>query len=452
MDFSVSRASPHCRGRILGLASFFLFFFFPRCIFSDFLAPANRPQHRPRRSSTKSSRTPLSPDTDPTAAARQLVPPHFRLPGTPPGQAGRLLLRTGPSAGCTHNPRTTSARGHLDRQKMSSAPQTVPQQPPPSVSAVHTPPLAPAAPPANRQYPSAHSSPAREGPDYHATRQPSGASSTSSSRRPSRGPAANHDTPQFAANSPMSSRAAVASPVPVPVPSSPADPPDPHGAAPDKRRTMPAAVPPRTSSSRRATTAAAAAAAADSSRRAYPDSIRDANGRIDPSDPSRSRRTNPPAHEQHVPNGARDAPANASMSLPVRSSPAPSTSLSAPSREASEVLNSILVSQPEVDIEREKERLALAQQNQATTSRQDDDAAPPPVVARSDHADDARRGGRSRHDHSRREKQTRFGEYILGNTIGEGEFGKVKLGWKQEGGVQVRRARGNRLRPLVVPG
>lgn len=68
----------------------------------------------------------------------------------------------------------------------------------------------------------------------------------------------------------------------------------------------------------------------------------------------------------------------------------------------------------------------------------DDDAAPPPVVpAAAQHGEEARRGGRSRHDHSKREKQTKFGEYILGNTIGEGEFGKVKLGWKQEGGVQV---------------
>ena len=37
-----------------------------------------------------------------------------------------------------------------------------------------------------------------------------------------------------------------------------------------------------------------------------------------------------------------------------------------------------------------------------------------------------------------RERRTaRFGEYYLGNTLGEGEFGKVKMGWKQEGGVQV---------------
>ena len=66
----------------------------------------------------------------------------------------------------------------------------------------------------------------------------------------------------------------------------------------------------------------------------------------------------------------------------------------------------------------------------------DDDAAPPPVVATTSRDEEPRQAARSRHDHSRREKHTRFGEYILGNTIGEGEFGKVKLGWKP-GGVQV---------------
>ncbi|TGZ77040.1 kinase-like protein [Ascodesmis nigricans] len=34
-------------------------------------------------------------------------------------------------------------------------------------------------------------------------------------------------------------------------------------------------------------------------------------------------------------------------------------------------------------------------------------------------------------------KETRFGDYILGQTLGEGEFGKVKLGWRRDGGVQV---------------
>lgn len=94
----------------------------------------------------------------------------------------------------------------------------------------------------------------------------------------------------------------------------------------------------------------------------------------------------------------------------------------------------MVVSQPEVDIAREKERLAEAQSTRIGSSH--DDAAPPPI-GMSEH-DDGRRGGRSRHDHSgKREKVVRFGDYVLGNTIGEGEFGKVKLGWKNDNNVQV---------------
>lgn len=96
----------------------------------------------------------------------------------------------------------------------------------------------------------------------------------------------------------------------------------------------------------------------------------------------------------------------------------------------------MIFSQDEVDVGREKARLAMANQDDY------DDAAPPPIVATSSTTnhpgEGSSRSGRSRQDHSRREKQIKFGEYILGNTIGEGEFGKVKLGWKQEGGVQVR--------------
>lgn len=46
---------------------------------------------------------------------------------------------------------------------------------------------------------------------------------------------------------------------------------------------------------------------------------------------------------------------------------------------------------------------------------------------------------RSRQEHLRNapKRETKFGNYILGQTIGEGEFGKVKMGWKKEGGVQV---------------
>lgn len=120
--------------------------------------------------------------------------------------------------------------------------------------------------------------------------------------------------------------------------------------------------------------------------------------------------------------------------MPIRTSTAASSKQ--PSREASEVLNRVIVSQPEVDLEREQARLDEAQPH----SRNDelDDAAPPPVATSRDaQEENGRRGGRSRHDHSKREKGSKFGEYYLGNTIGEGEFGKVKLGWKQDGGVQV---------------
>lgn len=63
-----------------------------------------------------------------------------------------------------------------------------------------------------------------------------------------------------------------------------------------------------------------------------------------------------------------------------------------------------------------------------------EDAAAAPT---SSSPDDKRQ--RSRQDHSRtHHKTSKFGDFILGNTIGEGEFGKVKLGWKQDSNAQVR--------------
>lgn len=54
-------------------------------------------------------------------------------------------------------------------------------------------------------------------------------------------------------------------------------------------------------------------------------------------------------------------------------------------------------------------------------------------------APEARMAQKSRQEHLKHQsrKETKFGEYILGQTLGEGEFGKVKMGWKKEGGVQV---------------
>jgi len=89
------------------------------------------------------------------------------------------------------------------------------------------------------------------------------------------------------------------------------------------------------------------------------------------------------------------------------------------------VLNRMVVSQPEVDLEREQERMA--------------EAVPMSVAQVPEIQEGNVRVQRSRQDHSssKREKSMKFGEYFLGNTLGEGEFGKVKMGWKQAGGVQV---------------
>jgi len=49
-------------------------------------------------------------------------------------------------------------------------------------------------------------------------------------------------------------------------------------------------------------------------------------------------------------------------------------------------------------------------------------------------------GAKSRQDHSKSEgstKRSKFGNYILGQTLGEGEFGKVKMGWKRDSSVEV---------------
>ncbi len=92
-------------------------------------------------------------------------------------------------------------------------------------------------------------------------------------------------------------------------------------------------------------------------------------------------------------------------------------------REESEIINRVVVTDPEIDLQRERER--------------QEEATPVPSLVGSGGVDD---GSRSRQDYSAsasRRKETKFGDYILGQTLGEGEFGKVKLGWKKDGSVQV---------------
>lgn len=95
--------------------------------------------------------------------------------------------------------------------------------------------------------------------------------------------------------------------------------------------------------------------------------------------------------------------------------------------EEAQAINRVVVTDPEIDLDREQDRLA--------------EAMPALGVVGSSGVDDGGRGPlRSRQDYSSsasRRKETKFVDYILGQTLGEGEFGKVKLGWKKDGSVQV---------------
>ena len=110
---------------------------------------------------------------------------------------------------------------------------------------------------------------------------------------------------------------------------------------------------------------------------------------------------------------------------------ASATSQTRPGREESQIINRVVVDDPAVDLKREQER-----QLESVPGLQ--------VVSSVTTEDVGRTAPRSRQDYNSagagntgRKKETRFGEYILGQTLGEGEFGKVKLGWKKNGEVQV---------------
>ncbi|KAK6387156.1 hypothetical protein LTS17_000422 [Exophiala oligosperma] len=99
-------------------------------------------------------------------------------------------------------------------------------------------------------------------------------------------------------------------------------------------------------------------------------------------------------------------------------------------REYSEVIHRVVVSDPQEDEERAQERVAEAQPvpigaDNTNTAADGEDLLPAPGPAR-------------RQDYSKsRRKEIQFGDYVLGQTLGEGEFGKVKLGWKKDGSSQV---------------
>lgn len=94
-------------------------------------------------------------------------------------------------------------------------------------------------------------------------------------------------------------------------------------------------------------------------------------------------------------------------------------------RENSAVINRIVVDDPQADLAREEARKAEAR---PSSSSQPAEAPAPAQRSRQEHL---------KHSSSQSRKEVKFGDYILGQTIGEGEFGKVKMGWKKDSTVQV---------------
>jgi protein-serine/threonine kinase len=251
-------------------------------------------------------------------------------------------------------------------------------------------------------------------------------------------------------------------------PASPTAAPYPTMSPGDPQRGVPPIVSPRTSSNRNASQGPTAGDRSERSRRAghttepansargITDGQQDrgdrqrsngntqVNGAGD--DASRSRRRaaqSPPEALPHRPSGSRDHRTTNSTAVAQNRQGMAGTATSTPaelSREASEVLNRVVISQPEVDIERERERMAEAVPS-SPSSQQQGPIGTLSIVGSEGIEDSGRGGSRSRQDYKsssgKREKNSKFGDYYLGNTLGEGEFGKVKMGWKQEGGVQV---------------
>ncbi|KAF2458334.1 kinase-like domain-containing protein, partial [Lineolata rhizophorae] len=113
-------------------------------------------------------------------------------------------------------------------------------------------------------------------------------------------------------------------------------------------------------------------------------------------------------------------------------------------REESTIINRLVITDPQEDLARERARQAEARPGAPAAT----DVTPVTGLGLvgSEGVEDGGRGGigRTRQDMARAggdsrsaRKETRFGDYILGQTLGEGEFGKVKMGWKKDGGVQV---------------
>lgn len=104
-------------------------------------------------------------------------------------------------------------------------------------------------------------------------------------------------------------------------------------------------------------------------------------------------------------------------------------------RENSTIISRVVVDDPSEDIAREQARVAeshpIGPSGHANFSNAIDGSSQANDVTRTP----AKRQDFSNEKNSKRENA--LGEYILGQTLGEGEFGKVKMGWKKGIDVQV---------------
>lgn len=331
----------------------------------------------------------------------------------------------------------------------SAALQTAPHQPT-NISSLGSQQSPTTASPSARPYSSQQS----RDPYYNQPSSSNNASpTTTSARRPSRRPSGNgappnnSQQPQYYSptgssqnTSPVASR--MANPV---SPTSDAASTTSNSHA-DRARAAPPVAPPRTSSNQRVANAAAVSATgrdpnAYSARTAVTGDGQErevANGHSSGAGSDRERPRNEAVAAANAASRSRRKPEQEQLpyrtssnqnaqSNPTRSRQSNSaTAPPGPMREASEVINRLVVSSPDGDVERERARLA-----ETIPSGGNNATVPNPATKEE--------APRRRQDHSssKREKTSKFGDYYLGNTLGEGEFGKVKMGWKQTGGPDV---------------
>ncbi|RMZ67450.1 serine threonine- kinase KIN4 [Pyrenophora seminiperda CCB06] len=178
--------------------------------------------------------------------------------------------------------------------------------------------------------------------------------------------------------------------------------------------------PPRTSSHRTPSSGAPAGSSTQADR------VRDES--------SQTRRRGKEGSPRQQGGSSRSQPAHSRSASAIGQTPV-GTNLP---REESAVINRIVVSDTQEDIAR-----AQARQGDGLHVTSGADLTPITGLSLvgSEGVDDGGRGagGKSRQDHSKSEnaKRSKFGNYILGQTLGEGEFGKVKMGWKRDSPIEV---------------